>query len=115
MEWNIQAPRLIHARRALAYFAGSVTNAWYPIDALNRTDADVSLFLLAANSIVYDAPVTDPLYAASTPYTYGNGTNSGYYQADLPVNALACTDRTYIRAEPSFLAMQSSRQTSIRT
>ncbi|KAM0796423.1 hypothetical protein BDR22DRAFT_976173 [Usnea florida] len=78
---------------ALAYLVGQATNAWYPIDALNRTDADVSLYLLAANSILYDAPVTDPFYAASTPYTNAEGTNSGYYQADQPVTALACTDQ----------------------
>lgn len=40
--------------------------------------------------------MTDPFYAASTPFTNPNGTNLGYYQADRPVTALACTDRTYI-------------------
>lgn len=75
------------------YFAGLGTNAWYPVDALNRIDADVSLFLLASNSILYDAPVTDPFYNASTPFTYPNGTNSGYYQPSVLVNALACTDQ----------------------
>ena len=40
--------------------------------------------------------MTDPFYAASTPFIYTNGTNSGFYQADLLVTVLACTDRTYI-------------------
>ena len=106
--WNKAATLLIHTHRPRAYDAGQATNAWYPIDALNRSDADVSLYLLAANSILYNAPVTDPFYAASTPFTYANGTNSGYYQADLPVTALACTDRTYI-LELNLSSLQCNR------
>lgn len=79
----------------IVYFAGVADNAWLPVDALNQTDADVSLFLLAANSVYYDAPVTDPFYAANTPYNSLNatGTNSMYYQPDFYVNALACIDQ----------------------
>lgn len=81
--------------RSIPYFAGQAVNSWYPVDALNRTDADVSLFLLASNSVIYEAPVTDPFYAASIPYDRptNDGTNFTYYQPDQWVNALACTDQ----------------------
>lgn len=81
---------------SLAYLAGAASNAWYPVDALNRTDADVSLFLLAPNSVRYEAPVTDPFYAATTPFNLsidGGTTNYTYYTSDQWVNALACTDQ----------------------
>ena len=70
-------------------------NGWYPVDALNRTDADVSLFLLAPNSVRYEAPVTDPFYAATTLINLPNddATNFTYYTSDQNVNALACIDQ----------------------
>ena len=77
------------------YFAGASTNAWKPVDALNRTDADVSLFLLAPNSVFYEAPVTDPFYAATAPSPPINsdGSNLTYYTSNQFVYALACTDQ----------------------
>lgn len=80
---------------SIVYFAGEADNAWYPVDTLSRTDADVSLFLLAPNSVYYDAPVTDPFYAASFPYNLPNadGTNFTYYTPNQLVYALACADQ----------------------
>ncbi|CAD6580761.1 MAG: hypothetical protein ASARMPRED_000319 [Alectoria sarmentosa] len=80
---------------SIVYFAGASTNAWKPVDALNRTDADVSLFLLAPNSVFYEAPVTDPFYAATAPSQPINldGSNLTYYTSNQLVYALACTDQ----------------------
>ena len=55
----------------------------------------MSLFLLAQNSVRYEALVTDPFYAASQPLELPNddGTNFTYYTSDHLVNALACADQ----------------------
>ena len=78
--------------------AGSDQNNWIPIPALNRTDADISLFFLAPTSITYEAPVADPFFAASTPYNIstGDGVNYTYYTSNQEVYALACADQHQI-------------------
>ena len=45
--------------------------------------------------VVYEAPVADPFFAASTPYNLptGDGVNETYYSANQYVNALACIDQ----------------------
>lgn len=62
--------------------------------ALNRTDADVSIFFLAPNSVKYESPVTDPFFVAtnelSVPNADGEGPNLTYYFSDHYVNVLAC-------------------------
>jgi hypothetical protein len=73
---------------------------WTPIPSLDRTDADVSLFFLAANKMSYLAPVDDPWFSAHkgyniTQYTH-NRTNSsivGYWYTDYYVRVIACADQ----------------------
>lgn len=66
-----------------------------PIPALNRSDGDITLILLAANSIVYEKPVTDPFFAASTlkPVILDDGTNLTYYAPYSLVSGIACMDQ----------------------
>lgn len=69
---------------------------WNPIPALNRTDADVSIFFIAPNSVIYNAPVTDPLFTATTEYNISTGVegaNTTYYQPDRYVYVLSCIDQ----------------------
>ena len=75
--------------------AGSAENEWTPIPALNRTDADVSIFFLAPNMVVYEAPVADPFFAASTPKNLSpvDGVNDTYYMSNQEVYVLACTEQ----------------------
>ena len=76
--------------------AGEATDTWIPIPQLNRSDSDISLFLLAPNSVVYESPVTDPFFTATTPYslpTGREGVNYSYYQPDFAVYPLACADQ----------------------
>ena len=83
--------------RSYVYHGGQDDNNWYPVDALNRTDADVSLFLLAQNNVQYEAPSLDPFYAASTPLnlTADDGKNVTFYlpNQNQRITALACTDQ----------------------
>ena len=55
----------------------------------------MSLFLLAPNSVWYEAPVEDPFYLATTPTTVpnGHGENITFYKPDRYVNVLGCTDQ----------------------
>lgn len=80
------------------HYAGQAENGWFPISSLNRTDADVSLFLLAANGVHYEAPTNDPFYNATVPFELtGDGSSITYYHSDPTthrwVNALACIDQ----------------------
>lgn len=80
-------------------FSASVGNpnaTWQPVPALNRSDADVSLFLLAPNSVKYSGPVKDPWFSATTEYPVPRpeaGTTTTLYDSDHFINALACADQ----------------------
>ncbi|TID15568.1 hypothetical protein E6O75_ATG07896 [Venturia nashicola] len=52
--------------------ANDTLSKWEPIPALNRTDADVTLFYLAHNSMVYLSPSNDPWIKASDPLIGGS-------------------------------------------
>ncbi|RYO73567.1 hypothetical protein AA0113_g118 [Alternaria arborescens] len=70
-------------------------DSWQPIPELSVSDADVSVFFLETNDIVYSTPVVDPWFAAeegpfSRSTSYGNIT---YYQSNQPVKALACVQQ----------------------
>ena len=59
-----------------------------------RTDAEVSLFLLASNSVLYEGLVNDPFYLATVPFHLTeNGTDFAYYVSDRYVSVLGCTDQ----------------------
>ncbi|KAL8819482.1 MAG: hypothetical protein Q9223_002094 [Gallowayella weberi] len=79
---------------ALSSFTAS-PNGWVPIPALNRSDGDVTLVLLAANSIVYENPVTDPFFAATTEYSsvLNDGLERTFYTPDSLVSGIACVDQ----------------------
>jgi len=64
------------------------TGDWNPIPALNRSDAEVTLVFLVANSISYLTPVDDPFFAA-----HYKPSNSTYYQSDNNVTVLGCIDQ----------------------
>ena len=63
-------------------------DTWQPISELDRTDADITLLLLAQNQILYEAQSDDPFFAAHQQ----NGT-SFYYLPDADVNVMGCTDQ----------------------
>lgn len=71
--------------------AAAGLSAWTPIPELNRTDSDVSLFILAPNSIRYEAPVKDPFFSANLPFDLGEGET--LYVADHYLDVMACTEQ----------------------
>ncbi|KAL9613334.1 MAG: hypothetical protein Q9167_002095 [Letrouitia subvulpina] len=75
-----------HAHEQL-YYAKSKFNQWDPIAPLLRDDADLSLFILAANSITYSQPVDDPLFSAHLPLEHGG------YIADFNLTSMICSDQ----------------------
>jgi len=80
---------------SLEALGGYEGNTWVPVAELNRTNADISLFLLAPNSVRYDTPVDDPFFSAhlvgGSILSYGD--NLTWYTSDHFVNALGCADQ----------------------
>lgn len=69
---------------------------WRPVPALLQTNSDVSLFFLAANSLTYGAPVSDPFFSANIPRSFSNpetNVNTTLYEPDDWVNVLGCIDQ----------------------
>lgn len=75
----------------------STSSSWKPVPALLQTNSDVSLFFLAANSLTYGAPVSDPLFSANIPRAFSvpkyNVTNATLWEPDDYVNVLGCIDQ----------------------
>jgi hypothetical protein len=57
-------------------------------------NADISLFFLTANSLLYDSKNNDPIFAATTPTQRSqDGSTGTYYTADNLVSVLGCVDQ----------------------
>lgn len=86
---------LIAISSSLEALGGYIGNTWLPVPELSRTNADISLFLLAPNSVRYDTRVDDPFFSAHLlgGSTISSGTNFTWYISDYFVNALACADQ----------------------
>jgi len=79
-------------RPMIAYATGP--NVWTPIAALNRTDADVTLVILAQNSVQYDQPSDDPYFSAHVAHDLtAAGVELTWYLGDDYFNLLACADQ----------------------
>lgn len=66
-----------------------------PIDGLYQGDADIALFFLSANDVLYSKEVNDTWYAAHRPmgqaFTASTATGEAqYYLADEPATVLGC-------------------------
>lgn len=72
-------------------YSANKLSGWEPIPELNRTDADVTLFYLAHNSMVYLSPSNDPWIKASDPL---NGTDSFY--GNPLTSLMGCIDQYQI-------------------
>jgi hypothetical protein len=80
-------------------YAGDPSNVWIPVPQFNRTDADVSLYFLAFNTIHFSSPVDDPWFSAHIIFqetvnsVAGLTLNVTWYNADSLVTALGCADQ----------------------
>lgn len=90
-------PYSLDAQYAAA--GGSIEEAsatFNPISELQIADADVSLLLLSFNN-AYNGPVSDPWFAASTPYNDSNAfcleQDKVFYLRDRPLTGLGCTQQ----------------------
>ncbi|GFF93092.1 hypothetical protein IFM47457_10892 [Aspergillus lentulus] len=90
---------------ALWATAGAPQTLWKPREELNRTDADVSIFFLNANSVMYEYPTDDPIFSAhvsalSQLITMGENTSiaefDNWYAADTLTTMLSCIDQFQI-------------------
>ncbi|KAF9636592.1 hypothetical protein BFW01_g7488 [Lasiodiplodia theobromae] len=91
--------------------AGDV-EGFFPIAQLNRSEADVSLYFVSANDIVYPNQVDDPLYSAHFQWGtyYGEDSNMTLYCRDAPATVLACAHQhqlCYAGANSSSLSSPS--------
>lgn len=66
-------------------------NAWLPIPELNRADADVTIYVLSANSLSYIDAVDDPLYAAHL-----SNVTEGFFRPDNLYQVLGCAEQYQI-------------------
>lgn len=77
---------------------GLNAEGWAPnATFFNRTDADLSLFILTANHVLYNFSSYDPMYLATESYTQqlGSGTYT-YWVPTYFVNVLSCIDQHQI-------------------
>jgi hypothetical protein len=69
-----------------------------PISEFNRTDADVTVFFLAQNNVLYNFPNSDALFGANTILPDNNNFSSTeipiqVYQPDRLISAMGCVDQ----------------------
>jgi hypothetical protein len=84
----------ISAAEALAQYE----DAWVPIPALNRTDADISIIMITPNSMRFAAPNNDPVFGAHEMLSYVDyqGQNHSWYTPQYYVSIIACAGQHQI-------------------
>lgn len=82
--------------RPVLYNPGD-TGVWSPIPELRRSDADVSIFIISANSVYYYDAVSDPLFAANVIVTAGPYT---FHRANQFYNVLGCVEKYQVCSTP---------------
>ncbi|KAI9832552.1 MAG: hypothetical protein M1819_004342 [Sarea resinae] len=95
-QYNVHAPvdGFGYELGTVQALAGVAGNTWLPVDDLNRTDADVSLFFLTPNAIGFAEPVDDPFFAAHQPrWAVTNGVNQTWYDTDYYIHLMGCSDQ----------------------
>lgn len=78
--------------------AGQSNNPWISRQELNRTDANVSVYFIAQNKILYLDQIFDPVFSANGTFQVVNtGLNGPTYLADQYVGVIGCIDQLRIR------------------
>lgn len=71
------------------YSVSTVDNVWQPVQALSRSDADVSAHFLSQNSVTYEQEVDDIWFSAKDT----EGQIEGYYGPSQYTNVLMCAEQ----------------------
>jgi hypothetical protein len=79
---------------SVPYFAGVSTNVWTPKEIFLRHQADISLFFLAQNTMVYNEACDDLWFSAHE--QGGDNLTGTFYKSDYWFTALGCTDQHQI-------------------
>ena len=96
------------------YSNAGESSAWEPAAPLNRTDADVHLIWIAANSIIFDTTNDDPVFSAhlvsnvSIPDMHGR--KRKYYEADYYLGVIACAEQHQMCDGDTCTQLSGSRQ-----
>jgi hypothetical protein len=90
--------------------AGSASGIWAPIPDLNRTDADVTIFLLAFNDILFNEPNDDPVFSAHAAKLSPLGFLA--YGPDKNISAMACAEQ-HQYCNPAVASGKSPRCTNL--
>lgn len=75
------------------YLANTNNTVWEPIDELRLPDRDLSLILIASNSVTHVEPNDDPVFAATIDRAVRGITG---YLSDRFISPIACVDRHQI-------------------
>ncbi|KAF7507093.1 hypothetical protein GJ744_010906 [Endocarpon pusillum] len=82
------------------YANAGVDSSWTPSAPLNRTDADVQMVFISANSMLYSVPVDDPVFSAHVVSGFSVRVSDSqqlvYYEADTFVSFIACAEQHQI-------------------
>jgi hypothetical protein len=74
-------------------YSSEIQTTWIP-EITNQMNADITIFFLTANSLLYDQPNNDPIFAATKTTTRTQGTsNVHYFTADNLVSVFGCVDQ----------------------
>ncbi|KAI6777574.1 uncharacterized protein J7T54_004870 [Emericellopsis cladophorae] len=88
----------VNTASAYRGFSDAANISWVPIPSLNRTDADVSAILIAANLLTYAQSVDDPVFQANGSIkdpirSLELGTEQVMYLSDYTLRVVACADQ----------------------
>lgn len=67
-----------------------------PLPGMNKTDADLSLVVIAKNNVKYIHPVDDPVFAAHKAFNHTQVSHLGShiaYSSDWPNAVLGCSQQ----------------------
>ncbi|KZF21368.1 hypothetical protein L228DRAFT_262392 [Xylona heveae TC161] len=95
-QYNLHAPLDGFGYELTSMFSnvGDSAASWTPVPELNRTDGDISIYILTPNSISYQSPVDDPFYAAHDErWEVVGKLNYTYYLTDFYLHVIGCVDQ----------------------
>lgn len=84
---------LIYANQSFS--SATFFSSWAPIPELVRSDADTTIIFLTQGRTLYQTPVWDPWFMATTPFSLETDTfgNKILHSEDTPIRIFGCADQ----------------------